>query len=667
MNFQEKVTAIRGVGPKTANLLNKLGIQTVGQLLCHKPAYYKDLSSITPVYLLQEEEFAVVKATIMQTPKWIRKDRKFSLFSFSIGDGSGYININIFNLPFLFEKYHVGDSYIFMGKPKSFRGKLQLDNPEILSADAPLGMLAYYPLTAGLSQNALRQMISNVLEEIEFSHECTSAFLEEYQLYTLQKSFIELHQPQNAETLATAKNSLAFREILLFLYRMNIQSVEMQSAEAFPFNRGDLQEYLQHLPFSCTTAQIRAMQEISADLAHPIATNRLIQGDVGSGKTAVALFAVYIAQKYGYQSLILAPTALLAEQHFHSAAKIFEKKAALLTGATTEKQRRNLQQQLKNGEISILISTHAALYEQLDFPKLKLLIIDEQHRFGVIQRSRMVERYPGLHKITMSATPIPRSLAMILHGSADISILDELPPGRIPVQTFLVDKNKRRNLYDWLAQKISEGEKAYIICPLWELSEGISAVSVQEIYQAIQKRYPQIRVAFLHGQMKNEEKTLVMSQFRNGEIQVIVATTVVEVGVDVSDATIIIIENADRFGLAQLHQLRGRVGRGDKPSYCYLVSDGSGIERLKVLKECNNGFEIARKDLAYRGAGNFFGTEQHGTTSFSFADLIQDAELFQKAKEIFSLLPEKYPEVDHIFLEYVRKEAEEFSNTYSAI
>lgn len=668
MNCQEKITAIRGVGPKTANLLKKLGIQTVKQLLCHKPTYYKDLSSVTPIYLLQKEQTAVVKATIMQAPKWGRRDRRFSLFSFSIGDGSGYLKVNIFNLPFLFEKYHVGDSYIFMGKPKEFHGRLQLDNPEILAVDTPLGMLAYYPLTAGLSQNALRQMINNALEEVKFSHaSCTQAFLKEYQIYPLKKAFRELHRPQNAETLTIARRSLAFREILLFLYRMNMQTTEDQTADAFPSNSTDLQEYLQILPFCCTAAQKRAMQDIFADLTRPVAANRLIQGDVGSGKTVVAFFAVYMAQKYGYQSLVLAPTALLAEQHYRSAIKIFGERVALLTGSTTEKQRKILQQQLQDGQISLLISTHAVLYEKLDFPQLKLLIIDEQHRFGVIQRSLMATYYPGLHKITMSATPIPRSLAMILHGSADISVLNELPPGRVPVQTYLVDKNRRRSLYEWMAQQTAEGEKVYIVCPLLEPSEGISAVSVQEIYQGIQKKYPQIQVSFLHGQMNHEEKASVMKRFRNGEIQVIVATTVVEVGVDVPDATIIIIENADRFGLAQLHQLRGRVGRGKKASYCYLVTDGSGLERLKILKECNDGFEIARRDLAYRGAGNFFGTEQHGVTSFCFADLLQDAELFQEAKEAFAQLPGKYPQDHQFFIEYAKKETEEFSNTYLAI
>ena len=667
MRVEAEITAVRGIGPQTAKLLARLDIHTVWDLLCHKPAYYKDLSRITPIYLLEEEQLAVVRACVMTPPHWIRRDRKFSLFTFSVSDGSGSLSISVFNTPYSFSKYTLGGTYLFLGKPKEYRGRLQMENPEVLPEGGPLGLRAYYPLTAGLSQHALRQFVGNALQSVEFPADYTPGLREAARLLPQREAFCSLHCPATPAALEEAQRSLALREAWLFLERMEQSAGKAEPAKPLRAPAGTQEAYLAKLPFRCTGAQLRAMGEIAEDLSRPVTANRLIQGDVGSGKTAVAMYAVFWAARCGAQSLLLAPTSLLAAQHFRMAQSLFGERAALLTGATPAGEREEIRRKAAAGEIDVLVSTHAALYEQPAFGNLQLLVIDEQHRFGVLQRSKMARQYPGLHTITMSATPIPRSLAMILHGSAEISVLDELPPGRTPVKTFLIGKNKRAALYDWLAERVAAGEKAYIICPLLEPSEGIAAVSVQEMQQGLQKRYPAWRIGILHGRMRAEEKAEVMRRFATGEISVLISTTVVEVGVDVPDATIMIVENADRFGLAQLHQLRGRVGRGSLASYCYFVSDGAGQERLRVLKECSDGFAIARKDLAYRGAGNFFGVEQHGETSFRFLDLYQDMALLEEAKVLWQAMRRDFPQ-DYALLEaQVRREAAQEGNAYLAI
>ena len=542
-----------------------------------------------------------------------------------------------------------------------------MDNPEIMHINAFQNFLPYYPLTAGLTQNVMRQIILNALKKVEFSEELTQEFLNQYHIDFLSTAFWNLHFPESSDMLLNAKRSLGLREILLFLYQIRNQNSEEGYATPLHLQPIDQDEYMNRLPFRCTQAQISAIKEIAQDLGKSVATNRLIQGDVGSGKTVVALFAAFVMQKYGYQTLILVPTGLLAEQHYHSAVKLLgEEHVALFTGSMTEKEKKNLQTNIEQGKTSVLISTHAILYAKVTFPKLRLIIIDEQHRFGVAQRSYMANQYSNLHKITMSATPIPRSLAMILHGNAEITVLNELPPGRTPVKTYIVYQNKRKDMYDWINQKVMNGEKAYIVCSLLEASEGISAVSVYDVYMELKNNYPQIKTGIIHGRMKDDDKTEIMRKFITDDISILISTTVVEVGVDVPDATIMVIEDADRFGLAQLHQLRGRVGRGNRTSYCYLICHKSGVERLQTLKECHDGFEIAKKDLIYRGAGNFLGTEQHGEMTFRFVSLLEDIDLFEEAKKILHILPQQYPK-DHEFFEKKAQEKNTNMKKYLAI
>lgn len=650
MNITANVAQISGIGIKTAKLLGKLDIYTVEDLLFHLPAYYRDLSTYLPISKTVENIFAVICATVTLPPRWVRRTGKFSMFSFEVADGTGVLDINIFNLPFLFDKYKIGQKLIFFGKIKSFRARPQMDNPDVFSIEKPPGILAYYPLTAGITQKKMRQMIKNalfcvsgtVLPDSDYSTE----FCTKYGVQGDVTDFKMLHIPSNNEEPLLARRSMVFKEFLLFNKMICVSGHGRKHRRALEIPDSALAEYLKKLPFLCTQAQQRSMAEVLADLSQPFSANRLIQGDVGSGKTAVAMFAVYATALAGGQCILMAPTELLADQHYAFATGIFGTQAALLKGSTGKREREEISRRVASGEIMLLISTHAILYADLPFKNLQLSIIDEQHRFGVAQRSFLIHEHVDLHTIVMSATPIPRSLAIILYGNADISLLDEMPPGRLPVKTFLVNQNKREDMYNWIFAQAQKGDKAYIICPLLEPSEGVAYSSVTEVHKELFEKYKNVPMEILHGKLPEKTKQSVMNHFREGKTHILISTTVVEVGMDVSDATMMAVENADVFGLAQLHQLRGRVGRGNRESYCYFLSDGSGLERLKILKECSDGFEIARRDLQFRGTGELFGTRQHGEESFRIADILKDEDVFWEAKAAIEHIRQEFPKDD---------------------
>lgn len=653
------VTALSKIGPKTAKLLKNLEIETVEDLLYHFPAYYRDFRAPQKIAEIAQAEIALVRAKLTMPPRWIRRFGKTSIFSFEVADGTGVLDINIFNLPFLFEKYKVGQEYLFYGKPKIFRNRVQMDNPEVFQLDSAPSMMAYYPLTAGINQRTLRQAVKTALETLELPEEYSSSFYQTCELRGDLEDFFGIHLPEKPGESELARRSLAKKELLLFHRMMELSATKLQSRAPLEFPGQVREDYLKKLPFACTGAQKRVMGEIEQDLRGKCCANRLVQGDVGSGKTAVALYAAYAVWAAGGQSVLMAPTELLADQHFSFAKTIFGERACLLKGSSTPAERKEIFERLADGEIALLIGTHAVLYGQLPFRRLDLLMVDEQHRFGVEQRSALLRAHPGAHMVVFSATPIPRSLALILYGNADISILDERPPGRTPPATHLVSGRKREDMYRWIEKKVREGEKVYIVCPLLEPSEGIAARSVQGIWQELKQSYPALKTDTMYGKMSAAQKQEVMERFRQGETQILISTTVVEVGVDVPDARIMVIENADRFGLAQLHQLRGRVGRGSGDSYCYLVSDGSGLERLKILKNCNDGFEIARQDLALRGTGEFFGQRQHGKQSFRAADLLEDADLALETKKILEKLEKQLPKDYKVLTEKAREKLRE--------
>jgi len=657
--LNSNVTALNKIGPKTAKLLKNLEIETVEDLLYHFPAYYRDFRASQKIAEIAQAEIALVRAKLTMPPRWIRRFGKTSIFSFEVADGTGVLDINIFNLPFLFEKYKAGQEYLFYGKPKVFRNRVQMDNPEVFQMDSAPSMMAYYPLTTGINQRVLRQAIKTALETLELPQTYSSSFYQMCGLRSDLEDFSGIHLPENPKESELARRSLAKKELLLFHCMMELSATKMQHRTPLEFPGQLREEFLAKLPFACTGAQKRVMGEIEQDLRAECSANRLVQGDVGSGKTAVALYAAYAVQAAGGQSVLMAPTELLADQHFSFAKTLFGERVCLLKGSSTPAERKEIFQRLADGEIALLIGTHAVLYGDLPFRRLELLMVDEQHRFGVQQRSALLKAQPGAHMVVFSATPIPRSLALILYGNADISVLDERPPGRTPPATHLVSGRKREDMYRWIEKKVQEGEKVYIVCPLMEPSEGIAARSVQGVWQELKQSYPALRTDTMYGKMSAAQKQEVMERFRRGETQVLISTTVVEVGVDVPDARIMVIENADRFGLAQLHQLRGRVGRGGGTSYCYLVSDGSGLERLKILKNCNDGFEIARQDLALRGTGEFFGQRQHGRESFRAADLLEDADLALETKKILEELEGQLPKDYQILTQKAREKLEE--------
>ena len=657
--LNSNVTALSKIGPKTAKLLKNLEIETVEDLLYHFPAYYRDFRAPQKIAEIAQAEIGLVRAKLTMPPRWIRRFGKTSIFSFEVADGTGVLDINIFNLPFLFEKYKVGQEYLFYGKPKIFRNRVQMDNPEVFQLDSAPSMMAYYPLTAGINQRVLRQAVKTALKTLELPRVYSSSFYQMCGLRSDLEDFSGIHLPENPKESELARRSLAKKELLLFHRMMELSATKMQHRTPLEFPEQLREEFLAKLPFACTGAQKRVMGEIEQDLRAECSANRLVQGDVGSGKTAVALYAAYAVQASGGQSVLMAPTELLADQHFAFAKTLFGERVCLLKGSSTPAERKEIFQRLADGEIALLIGTHAVLYGDLPFRRLELLMVDEQHRFGVQQRSALLKAHPGAHMVVFSATPIPRSLALILYGNADISVLDERPPGRTPPATHLVSGRKREDMYRWIEKKVQEGEKVYLVCPLMEPSEGIAARSVQGVWQELKQSYPALRTDTMYGKMSAAQKQEVMERFRRGETQVLISTTVVEVGVDVPDARIMVIENADRFGLAQLHQLRGRVGRGGGTSYCYLVSDGSGLERLKILKNCNDGFEIARQDLALRGTGEFFGQRQHGRESFRAADLLEDADLALETKKILEELEGRLPKDYQVLTQKAREKLEE--------
>ncbi len=644
MDWNAPLTALPKIGEKTAKLFKKLDIVCAGDLLWHLPAYYRDLRAPVPLREIREGEEVLVRGRLTTPPRWGRRQGKFSVFSFEVADGTGVLLIHIFNLPFLFSRYKTGQEYFFYGKPKVFRDRMQMDNPLAYPPGETPGILPFYPLTAGISQIMMRRTVAAALREVRPPETFSGGLCAAADISGDGESFRLVHAPQTPEEYERGRRSMVYRELLVFSRMLALMDKGEISREALRFPENIVEEYEALLPFACTGAQRRVMEEIAGDLRGKTPMNRLVEGDVGSGKTAVALFAAYAAMQAGRQTVLMAPTELLAGQHFAFAEKIFGRRAALLRGSCTKAEREEVFARIAGGEVQVLVGTHAVLYHELPFPALDLVITDEQHRFGVGQRAALLRGNPAAHTLILTATPIPRTLSLVLYGKAKISLLDELPPGRKPVATHIVGQQKRRDMYTWLRGKLKEGEQAYVVCPLVEPSEGFSALSVEEVLRDLSRFFKGFGVEMLHGRMSGEEKREIMERFRSGATQVLVSTTVIEVGVDVPNASIMIVENADRFGLAQLHQLRGRVGRGDKESFCYLVSDGSGLERLRILKSTNDGFAIAEKDLELRGGGELTGQRQHGKGSLQVSNLVRDVDVLLETREMLERMPEEFPE-----------------------
>ena len=647
VDLKKDVKYVKGVGPNRVKLLNKLNIFTLGDLITYYPRGYEDRSKPKNMLECIDGEEALIEAIIVNRMTEIRLKGK-TMYKLQVRDESGIGTAIWFNQSYLKNKFQVGKKYKFYGKISNAFGKITIQSPVFDEEEKNNNtgkIIPIYPLTYQLSQNVLRKIIENGLKEVEGGLQETlpSYLLEEYHLQNLQQAMKHIHFPNEFKDFTIARKRLVFEELLSTqLALLELKNMSLTEGNGIAFHEeAKMSDIIHQLPFRLTGAQRRVLEEIDTNMESPRAMNRLLQGDVGSGKTVIAMCAAYKAVKSGYQAAIMAPTAILATQHLENFQKMLANtgiRVELLISGITKKKKEDILHRLANGEIDILIGTHAIIEDNVVFSKLGLVVTDEQHRFGVKQRTRIVEKGQNPDVLVMTATPIPRTLALILYGDLDISIIDELPPNRKKVDTFAVSKKMEDRINNFIREQIKEGRQAYVVCPLVEENEEMDLKSVEKLYEKYKKEvFPDYRVEYIHGKMKPKEKDEIMTKFKAGGIDVLISTTVIEVGVDVPNANIMVIEDAERFGLAALHQLRGRVGRGEYKSYCILKYEGKGEvvrKRMKVMCETNDGFVISEKDLELRGSGDFFGTMQHGLPEFKIANLFEDMEILKSVQSV---------------------------------
>ena len=656
LDLNKDVKYVKTVGPNRVKLLNKLNIYTLKDLITYFPRDYEDRSKPKNLYECMDGEEVLIEAMAAGKMNEMHKGR-MTISRLTVKDQTGTCYITWFNQGYLRDKFQPGRMYRFFGKISVKNGRIEMNSPvydEIDQSKNTGKIIPIYPLTYELKQSTLRRIIENGLAEVkgQLPETLPEYILKEYDLWEINKTIERIHFPIDFSDFNKARERLVFEELLTMqLALLKLKNHYEHDKNGIQFSKDvHMSDIINILPFQLTKAQLRVLEEIDRDMESNRPMNRLLQGDVGSGKTVVAMIAAYKAVKSGYQATIMAPTAILASQHLESFQSILSKfgiRCELLISSITKKKKTEILEKLQNGEIDILIGTHAILEENVVFKNLGLVITDEQHRFGVKQRSTIASKAQNPDIIAMSATPIPRTLALILYGDLDISIIDELPPNRKKIETYAVRKNMEERLNAFVRKQIDEGRQAYIVCPLVEENEEMELKSVIELAEKYQKEtFSNYKVAYLHGKMKPKEKDEIMQRFKEGEIQILVATTVIEVGVNVPNASIMVVENAERFGLAQLHQLRGRVGRGEYQSYCILKYEGNGEttrQRMKVMCDTNDGFIISEKDLELRGSGDFFGTEQHGLPEFKIANLFEDIGILKKVQKLAIDIMEKDP------------------------
>ena len=647
VDLNKDVKYVKTVGPNRVKLLNKLKIYTLKDLITYFPRDYEDRSKPKKIYECVDGEETLIEAIAVNKIIEIRRG-KMIISKLTVRDETGICYITWFNQGYLKDKFQAGRKYRFFGKVSNKNGRIEMNSPvydEIDKSKNTGKIIPIYPLTYELKQNTLRKIIENGLEEVKGKLDETlpEYIIKENNLWNINKTIERIHFPHELADFNKARERLVFEELLITqLALLKLKNNYEHETNGIKFDENvQMSDVIEKLPFKLTKAQLRVLEEIDRDMESNKPMNRLLQGDVGSGKTVVAMIAAYKAVKSGYQVAIMAPTAILASQHLEGFQSILEQfgiRTELLISSITKKKKTEILDKLQNGEIDILIGTHAMLEENVIFKNLGLVVTDEQHRFGVKQRGTIASKGENPDVIAMSATPIPRTLALILYGDLDISIIDELPPNRKKIETFAVRKNMEERVNAFIVKQIEEGRQAYIVCPLVEENEEMQLKSVMKLAEKYQKEtFSQYKVAYLHGKMKAKEKDEIMEKFKDGEIQILIATTVIEVGVNVPNASVMVVENAERFGLAQLHQLRGRVGRGEYQSYCILKYEGNGDtvrQRMKVMCDTNDGFIISEKDLELRGSGDFFGTEQHGIPEFKIANLFEDIGILKQVQKI---------------------------------
>ena len=642
--LSDPITILKGIGPNKAAQFAALNIHTLGDLICHFPRGYEDRTRLVTISQLEPDKPACFRAMVMNTPRTAHIRKGLDVTKVQVADHTARLNLTFFNQKFTTGQLQYGKEYIFYGAVSGDFIGYNMTSPAFEALDAPpvttRRILPIYPLTAGISGAAMLKAVRQALAICDVPPEIIpESVRQQHGILPAERAYYAIHEPASMEEAELAKRRLIFEEFFVFSAGLSLMRATRAGKQTPAYENTDLTPFMAALPFSLTGAQRRAIDEIMADFRKGTPMNRLVQGDVGSGKTMVAAAAAYCAAQNRRQSALMVPTEILAEQHHASLSRLLTPlgvRVGLITGSMKEKDKKTVRAAIAEGNLDLIVGTHALLSDSTSFSNLGLVIADEQHRFGVAQRSRLSAKSSDPHLLVMSATPIPRTLALIMYGDLDVSILDELPPGRQTVDTFLVTESYRPRINAFIRKQVEEGHQCYVVCPAVEENEELNIKSAELWAETLQTAvFPDLKVSLLHGKMKGAEKEAIMGAFSRGESHILVATTVIEVGVDVPNATLMVIEDADRFGLSQLHQLRGRVGRGKAKSYCILTSHNRNtdtLQRIKAFCKTNDGFRIAEEDLKLRGPGDFFGQRQSGLPAFRVADLSCDLKTLKDAQ-----------------------------------
>lgn len=663
MNINESVGKLKGVGVKTEQLYAKLGIYSIADLLEYFPRAYDSYEEALSVDKALEGTTCAVMGTITKKPA-LSGNKKLPIVSLILQENGASLKLVWFRMPFLKNKLLPGSHYVFRGKIIRKREAFVMEQPQIYTYAEYKNLLGclqpVYPLTKGITSKNLAKMIKQAFDEIDLNYDWLPVEIrQKYSLAEYNYAIECVHFPKNKEELIFARKRLVFDEFFRFLLQMrNMKENETVHRNTFEFQKNEqVKRLMESLPYELTGAQEKVYNEIIKDMTGEHIMNRLVQGDVGSGKTILAVLALVYVLENGYQGALMAPTEVLARQHYESVKKMFydagiDFKCALLTGSLSAKEKKLIQSEIADGKIDLVIGTHALIQKGVNYKNLALVITDEQHRFGVKQRESFFEKGENPHVLVMSATPIPRTLALMLYGDMDLSVIDELPANRLPIKNCVVGTSYRNTAYKFMLNQISSGRQVYIICPMVEESECYEGENVIDYSEKIMEYFPEnIKISYLHGKMNQKQKDDIMEAFLANEIQILVSTTVIEVGINVPNATVMMVENAERFGLAQLHQLRGRVGRGKEQSYCIFMmgnKNSKNSERLEILNKSNDGFFVASKDLKLRGPGDFFGIRQSGILDFKIGDVFQDADVLKEASEAVELVKNTQMEKDFL-------------------